>query len=262
MTSGPADLEKTIIGSMFAANAVNWFLTGILVRQMVTGVSILETAHWITLTVYSWHYAVENLEIRDQVEASLGIHWSAGVLVILTGIVSLMVESFYISQIWMLAKDRLIFPLTVLIGMVSLIQSITAVTAGSLFLKGAAKVEGQIIAMQPLFQIWLDGSFVANTLIVLSLSWVLYRAKRRAIQFQNTVILLNQVIWNVIKTRSLTSISLAVAVALFAIFPNPVYYIAAVGSLQKLYAIGLLASLNGRRRQITMEVQGSSIHFA
>ncbi|KAF5366595.1 hypothetical protein D9758_008956 [Tetrapyrgos nigripes] len=250
----PPDFVATSGGPLFVTNAINWLFMGILIQQvfnyqknfpndmsyiklLVAVLFALEIVHWIIVTMDTWYYLIE---ISGHPEGFFIVPWEAAAIVILTGIVSLIVQSFYIVQIWWISRERFVLPIVALIGLISLGQSVMALAGGSRVLKVRTL---ETVAENRSF---FPGSFVADTLIALTMSWILYMNKKW-VWFRKTETLLNRLILNTIRTGCLTSIIAGVTLALFDIFPNLTYYGTPANCLQKLYTLSLVANINGRQ---------------
>ncbi|KAE9389672.1 hypothetical protein BT96DRAFT_1024963 [Gymnopus androsaceus JB14] len=212
----------------------------ILLKCFVTVLFIAEVLHWILVTMDAWYYLVK---IWGDFEGFFDLPWQAPVIVLLTGLVSFSVQIFYVYRIWMLGHTKIIRTVAIIISLISLMQCISAGTASGLALKGGT--EEAVANLHTEFQLWLIGSFAADTLIALCMIWILLNAKRQ-VSFTRTENVLNKVMLNVIKTGTVTSIIAATTLALFVKFPHVNYYGAPANFLEKVYTISLLANLNSR----------------
>ncbi|KAE9384605.1 hypothetical protein BT96DRAFT_644172 [Gymnopus androsaceus JB14] len=253
----PSNVIAAAAGPLFVALAVTWLFMGIITMQFysyyqnypndktllkyfVSALFIVEVFHWILVTMDAWYYLVE---IWGNFEGFFDLPWVAPVIVLLTGIVSFSVQIFYVYRIWMLGHTKIIRTVAITISLISLTQCISAGTASGLTLKGGT--EADVANLHIEFQLWLIGSFAADTLIALCMIWILINA-RRQVAFTRTENILNKIMLNVIKTGTMTSIIAAITLALFVKFPHVNYYGAPANFLEKLYTISLLANLNSR----------------
>ncbi|KAF7331085.1 hypothetical protein MVEN_02448800 [Mycena venus] len=256
-------------GPLLVGALVTWLLMGIYMKQayfyfltyndrgfirgLVIVVTILEFVQWILSTMDSWYYLVT---IWGNFGGFFIIPWEAAALVLLCGISSMIVQSFYAWQIWTLGHSRFFNIAAILIEGVSLMQGFTAIAAAAFVLVNPT--EGEVARRHVFFSTWLIGSFVTDTLISLCMLYILFRAKNTT-PWKKSKVMFNKLIVNTVNTGSATSVVAAVTLALFNIFPNVNYYGTPSNFLQKLYAISLLASLNSRRRSGSddIDVDGS-----
>ncbi|KAJ6452407.1 hypothetical protein C8R45DRAFT_1193790 [Mycena sanguinolenta] len=200
---------------------------------------------------------------------SLGLEWLA--LPIMSGLVSLIGQSFYAYRVYILSKSR---RTPAFIFAVALISSIGAFVHGSdshygKFSNGAMK-SGSILInyaqstpspsgltrrytdLQA--QVWLIGSALSD---ITSTTCLAYYLSKNNIGFRSTRAWFHRLIRLTIQTGSLTAFMALVHLTLFFAFPSKPYFFTAAAVQSKLYANTVLGVLNSR-----LQIVGGRGHTA
>ncbi|KAJ7151719.1 hypothetical protein C8R46DRAFT_491289 [Mycena filopes] len=248
----------SIVGPMLIGALISWLLMGIYtmqahtyfmcyhdkiwIRTLVINISLLEITQWIISTVNAWYY----LKNWGDLAQYLIIPWSANALVVLCGIASIGVQSFYAWRIWMISYDVWLLRIAaILIETLSLMQGCSAIAGAALLSQTPTEAE---IALHPhFFDVWLIGSLTTDTLISFCMLWILFQARNRT-HWETSKLMFNKLIVNTVKTGSATTIVAAVTLVLFDLFRDHNYYGTTFIFLQKMYSISLLVNLNARQR--------------
>ncbi|KAJ7605246.1 hypothetical protein DFH06DRAFT_1253022 [Mycena polygramma] len=268
---GPRPTSEDIAsatGPLLIGVLITWYLMGIytmqaycyfmhyndsiFVRGLVITVSVLELAQWIISTSDAWYYLVRSW---GNISEYLSVPWEAITLVLLCGISSMIVQSFYAWRIWRIAYDT--WPLrlvAILVEGLSLMQGSSAIAAAALLFRNPTNHE--IARRRQFFDVWLIGSLVTDTLISLCMLWILLKARNNTPR-PSSKIMFDKLIVNTVKTGSATTIIAAATLILFDGFPDRIYYGTTFNFLQKLYAISLLANLNARQRSSDSSAEAS-----
>ncbi|KAF7377109.1 hypothetical protein MSAN_00129900 [Mycena sanguinolenta] len=168
---------------------------------------------------------------------SLGLEWVA--LPIMSGLVSLIGQSFYAYRVHVLSKS---WWLPAFIIAVALISSVGA------FVHGAdSHCEHGLRLVSPgniqICQLWLLGSALSD---ITSTTCLAYYLSKNNIGFHSTRAWFHRLIRLTIQTGSLTALMALVHLTLFFAFPGKPYFFTAAAVQSKLYANTVLAVLNSR----------------
>ncbi|EEB93699.1 hypothetical protein MPER_07609, partial [Moniliophthora perniciosa FA553] len=170
-------------------------------------------------TQLAWHYAVD---IWNSLQDLNGIiPWTAAVIPIVGGFVSVGVQFFYAWRIWSLGKNKTMKGLACLISLISLTQGISALVAG--FMGAPHTTQDTLLRLHPAFYVLLTGSFVCDILITACMFWILYTAKSQT-SFSQSHAIINRLISNTIQTGAVTVVISAVDLALFIRFTDSTYH--------------------------------------
>ncbi|KAJ7037359.1 hypothetical protein C8F04DRAFT_409725 [Mycena alexandri] len=260
-----ADIASAV-GPLLLGTLISWLLMGIYtmqahayfmryadkfwIRSLVITISFLEIAQWIILTADAWYYLVTNW---GNLAVYFIIPWPALVLVVLCGISSMIVQSFYAWRIWMISYDAWLLRIAAfVIEGLSLMQGCSAITGAVLVFQ--RPTEAEIARRHRFFDAWLIGNLATDSLISFCMLWILFKA-RNSTHWQNSKLMFDKLIVNTVKTGSATTIIAALTLILFDLFRDRNYYGTTFNFLQKLYSISLLANLNARQKSGTSRVE-------
>ncbi|KZV70520.1 hypothetical protein PENSPDRAFT_685375 [Peniophora sp. CONT] len=219
----------------------------------------LETAQAILATQLLWR---DTILVWGDVSSLNIIHWTATMVPIFDGTMTLIVQVFYAWRIWILTHTRTIRILACLVVVasmtiylspdprligrfqLSLTQFGAAIPASVLILvaRGYPSVPPSVGAC---VEIWLVGSFTGDLVIAGCMIYVLFRARSRTLWDQSQA-LYDRLIVNVVQTGLLTTIVAAATLALWKGWFSKAYYTGAGMILGKVYSNSLLSTLNGR----------------
>ncbi|TFK71470.1 hypothetical protein BDN72DRAFT_793842 [Pluteus cervinus] len=255
LTSIPPGIGKLagppILGHMF-----NWGLYGMLCIQVyiyylsfpkdpllpkliVYFSLILETLQVILnahdlFVVFGLGYG--NLEVLND------IHFAWLAIPILSGIISVTVQTFYAYRITVLSNGKLAKAISALIVAVAIMQFAGAIATG---------VKTKSIGLFSQLQdntftpgtIWLAGSAFCDVLIAISMTTYLWNSKTG---FNATKVLLTRLVRLTIETGAITATFAIVEISLFLAFPSDNYHLAPALCLSKMYSNTLMVVLNSR----------------
>ncbi|KAJ7291757.1 hypothetical protein C8J57DRAFT_1588366 [Mycena rebaudengoi] len=243
------------VGPIFIANILNWLFMGTLVMQvygyyqnfpkdrlaiklLVYTLFILDVAQTGLTTHHGWWFIVTiwgNPHIFDF------IIWSAGMIpFFFAGVVQI----FYAWRIWTLSANKFMRGMAILIVLIALLQSFTAMVTGIVILQNP--VQSNLIRLHPQFSIWLTGSLVADVLITACMLYVLNQAKNRT-NWSASETMLSKLINQVVQSGSVTVICAAVDLGFFVGQPTTNSHFVPAYMLGKLYTNTLMLTLNLRR---------------
>ncbi|KAI0049155.1 hypothetical protein FA95DRAFT_1604686 [Auriscalpium vulgare] len=272
--SGPLpELDaSSIIGPIFVGNTLDWLLLGTLILQVYTYyfnfpndtlrlrllvlvllcLDIVQTAFG---THMAWFYMVKTWSNPAQIGASV---WSEAMNPVMCSII----QTFYAWRIWTLRKSVLTRCLTVVIVLIALSQSLTA-TISSVLIQinsdtkqvcdstGCENIKSWIqtvLRLQPEYELWLAGSFVADILISGCMVWILYTEKRDFTVTTRIESIINKLMINAIQTGLVTVACAGVELSLFVTVGKAGNYpLIPAYILGKLYSNSLLVTLNARK---------------
>ncbi|KAJ7449290.1 hypothetical protein FB451DRAFT_1288030 [Mycena latifolia] len=247
----------SIVGPIFIGNIINWMLLGTLITQMYTyhqkfakdrifitilvyTVFGLDVAQTIMLTDHGWWFIIN---IWGKPEEFDFVPWSACMIVFMCGLVAGIVQLFYAWRIWALARTKVIIAIAILIVLMALTQSISAmVTAILLLLDPNQKA---VLRLHPGFTIWLSGSLATDVFITTCMTYILYTAKMKT-AWADSETLLGRMVRITVQTGLATVVTACIDLFLFVHFTNNDFHLVPAYVLGKLYSNSLLLSLNLR----------------
>ncbi|KII90158.1 hypothetical protein PLICRDRAFT_174939 [Plicaturopsis crispa FD-325 SS-3] len=256
MSSLPADL-KPLTGPFFIGAILNWLFLGCLtvqvyiyslsnkhdragVKSLVYSVYIIDVAQTVVTTHASWETLVAKW---GNPEVLVLQPWSVCALPIFGAIVSCMVQLFFAWRIWKLQRSMIMRLICVVIVLIALMQSISAIVGSirfALILNG-----GKIHSLFLGFAIWLGGSFLCDILITLSMMHILREARAQS-AFSSTDTVVTKLIVLTVQTGLVTAVTAGVDLILFLVCKNNYIYDAPAFIIGKIYSNVLLATLNAR----------------
>ncbi|KAF7324430.1 hypothetical protein MSAN_02519100 [Mycena sanguinolenta] len=252
----------TVVGPVYIANILNWLFMGTLIMQLYTYnqlfptdrpvlrilvyfVFLVDVVQTISLTIHGWYFAVTTWGRPALWEI---LPWTAAMIPIPCGLISMAVQIFYSWRIWILTSNQFFHGVAILIVVLSLMQGFAAIVPGVLLLY--PPTQENLIRLHPGFSAWLAGSFAVDTLITATMTYI---AKN----------LLTKIIHRTIQTGAASVIIAAVDLAMFVRFPDANYHVVPAYILGKVYTNSLLLNLNLRHPtappRLKAEVEGSEI---
>ncbi|TFK61045.1 hypothetical protein BDN72DRAFT_965395 [Pluteus cervinus] len=170
------------------------------------------------------------------------VHFAWLAIPILSGIVSVTVQTFYAYRIIVLSNGKLAKVIAASIVAVAIMQFAGAIATGVKTKRVGLFSELQDNTFTPC-SIWLAGSAFCDVLIAVSMTAYLWNSKTG---FNATKVLLTKLIRLTIETGASTATFAIIDLSLFLAFPNNNYYMAPALCLSKLYSNTLMAVLNSR----------------
>ncbi|KAJ7464466.1 hypothetical protein FB451DRAFT_1263586 [Mycena latifolia] len=248
---------STVVGPVFIANILNWMFLGTLTMQLYTyyqlfptdrlvprilvySLFLVDVAQTVMLTSHGWYFMVTTWGDPSKFDI---LPWTAAMIPIPSGIISTTVQIFYSWRIWILASNRFLRAMSILIVVIALMQGFAAIIPGSLLLH--PPTQENLIHLHPAFSVWLSGSFVVDTLITVCMTYILFQAKTSTI-CAPTETILTKLIHRVIQTGAASAICAAVDLAMFVGFPSTNFHVVPAYILGKLYTNSLMLTLNLR----------------
>ncbi|PBK85824.1 hypothetical protein ARMGADRAFT_1017632 [Armillaria gallica] len=207
-------------------------------RLYVWFMFLLELIFTIFTTIAAWDQYGPGW---GDVDSLMFIDWSWEPLAQLNGIISAMVQSFYVWRIYNLTKNIWV---SLIIEVVAIVQCVFAWYIGFSVTVHGRGVE-KLLAVSPEVSVWLAGSASCDVMITSTIVFVLYRASSRS-DFSQTTSAVTKIIRFTVETGLLTA---AAAVAeLILWLTQSEYNVHFIGFLVlgKLYSNTLVATLNSR----------------
>ncbi|KAJ7210024.1 hypothetical protein GGX14DRAFT_451282 [Mycena pura] len=265
------------VGPIFIANILNWMFMGTLVMQLYTyyqnypsdriavrilvyTLFILDFAQTIMLTHHGWWCIVTSWG-TSQVFSVLV--WSAAMIPFMCGLIAGIVQVFYAFRIWRLAPNKFIRSVAILIVVLALTQSMTAMVTGIVLLHPPDV--NNLIRLHPEFSTWLGTSLADDILITACMTYILAKAKKDT-SWSASETLLASLINRVITTGAATAVCAAVDLGMFLGYPTTNYHVVPAYILGKFYTNSLMLTLNLRRPHVAKDNSDSlpmdSVKFA
>ncbi|KAL6299838.1 hypothetical protein BKA93DRAFT_571695 [Sparassis latifolia] len=204
-----------------------------LIHATVWVLLIFDTGH-ITL---AWHMMYHWLILNFNNPDALGIVvWSLNITVILTGLITLIVQGFYARRVFILSDRNWFLTITIIIlAIVRLVVGIVnAVKFFELkYIDLFPKVCGPIVGLS------LGAGTAADVLITASLVYLLRGHKTG---FNSTDTVVDRIVFYTVNTGLLTSVVGVVVIITFVSIPHDMIYFSIYLTLSKLYINALLAT--------------------
>ncbi|KAJ7182488.1 hypothetical protein C8R43DRAFT_6088 [Mycena crocata] len=248
----------TAVGPVFIANILNWMLMGTLIMQVYTyyqkfrtdrmfirilvyALLVVDITQTIMLTHHGWWALVAIWGRPDQLDV---LTWSAAMMPLMCGIVSIMVQFFYAWRIWTLTKNKYVHGVAVLIMLGSLTQGLGAIIGA--IVSRENPTQSTLIKMHSEFEVWWGGSLATDALITICMTYVLSQHKSRT-TWKRSETMLTTLINRVVQTGAITVLCASVGVGLYLRFEHTTYHFVPAYILGKLYTNSLMLTLNLRR---------------
>ncbi|KAJ7826196.1 hypothetical protein B0H14DRAFT_2595967 [Mycena olivaceomarginata] len=210
--------------------------------------------------------------------------WSAAMIPFMCGLIAGIVQIFYAFRIWRLAPNKFIRSVAIVIVVLALTQSMTAMVTGIVMLHPPDV--NNLIRLHPEFSTWLGTSLADDILITVCMTYIVREIPHPAIAlFDHTIsvmpqlakakkktswsgseTLLTSLINRVITTGAATAVCAAVDLGMFLGYPTTNYHVVPAYILGKFYTNSLMLTLNLRRPHAAKDNSDSlpmnSIKFA
>ncbi|KAF7297881.1 hypothetical protein HMN09_01008900 [Mycena chlorophos] len=251
----PVQLLNDTLGALEIGVLVSYLLLGIVTSQMYVYYNRFpEDAVWLRATVaFVWlvettqaalvGYGLYFLSVLDYGDRLGALSRTSPVLngaFILTGLITVLVELFFIHRIWLLSKQFLI-PIVLVILVIVYIMGILSFSVAGFKLSTWAEAEAQWgwdIEATAIVSVVLD---MGITVALVSIFW-----KSRARGVQKTANMVDKLIAWAIETGVLTSLCSVLILAMYEVKPSSFIWLAVFVVKSRLYSNSLLASLNSR----------------
>ncbi|KAK0200230.1 hypothetical protein DFS33DRAFT_1387438 [Desarmillaria ectypa] len=206
-------------------------------KVMVVIVFLLDTVQQVFVT----HTLYEYLVVHYYDPTNLGVvEWSLLAQVAPSGIIALLVQSFFTYRVYILSRKNI--PITLFLG--SLVLGEFGVTV-AYFVRGwSVKLVAEIPSKLTVLSRSMNAVGAAGDMcITISLIYLLQRSKSG---FRRTDAMMNQLILFSLNSGLLTSICAITSLVLVLVYPNNFLYITFYILLGRLYTNSFLATLNAR----------------
>ncbi|KAH9922716.1 uncharacterized protein B0H18DRAFT_1016612 [Fomitopsis serialis] len=246
-------------GPELVGSLLNYGLQGVLIAQVyiyhvcfpndplslkafVYGICIFELVQTALCSVDSFHVYVWGY--GDQVDNLLSFYNGWFTICVMAGLVSAAVQSFFAWRILMMSRYRW---LCAFIVTISLTQMSAAIVSG-VKMKALTTDEDEAVII-PYIDTWLAGSALTDSVIAISMTLLLTRAKtgiRRSDAIIDRLIALG------IETGTFTAVVAILDLLFFTIKPRTYLHSTPVLVLSKLYSNTLLINFNNRARTASL----------
>ncbi|KAF8477884.1 hypothetical protein JB92DRAFT_3102430 [Gautieria morchelliformis] len=264
----PPVAYTVILGPMLLGHLFEWGLFGILglqtylyflwfprdryhVKWLVAILFGLDTLKTAVCAYNTWTMLVSGWGDTDVL---LTTPWSLCLAVILTGIISSIVQLFFAHRAWMIGKS---------VAVTSIIVAISLTQCASAF-EGAVQVwvsqpdDSQLLPKFRAFALWLSSSVACDVVIATSMVYFLVRMKPKS-SLQTADALVTRLINISVQSGTLTAVCAGVDLILFLTFRSNNLHDLAFFMLSKLCSNTLLANLNARRSlHVTENIEAPS----
>ncbi|KAJ6490942.1 hypothetical protein C8R45DRAFT_1096481 [Mycena sanguinolenta] len=264
--------DATVVGPVYIANILNWLFMGTLIMQFYTYIQLFPTdktvlrilvyslflvdvAQTVSLTMHGWYFAVTTWGQPAMWDI---LPWTAAMIPIPCGIISMTVQIFYSWRIWILTSNQFLHGVAILIAVLAVVQGFAAIIPGVMLLY--PPTQENLIRLHPGFSVWLTGSFVVDTLITATMTYI---ATKTSSLSGTTETLLTKIIHRTIQTGAASAVCAAIDLAMFVGFPSANYHVVPAYILGKVYTNSLLLTLNLRHPTVSRtktEVESAEMH--
>jgi len=252
----PLDIEE-IAAPMMLGVLWNWTLYGVLVVQvyvynynfpgdrtllklLVYSVFLVETLQTALTGADLYYWFVSGFGNLDHLASP---YLSALDVPIISSVISLTVQLFFVYRIWVLSGRSSWF-LCLIICLCSAVVAVTSFSAGvytRVLNKFASNQTLKILTLT-----WLSGNALSDTLIAGSMLFYLGRRRREGSDYFSDNDALSRVVRLTVETNILTTTVGIVSLLMVAVFPGKTWFTCPIAILGKLYSNTLLVSLNNR----------------
>ncbi|KAI5116625.1 hypothetical protein M0805_009611 [Coniferiporia weirii] len=162
------------------------------------------------------------------------------VMVLMSAIVCLLVQSFLVHRVWTLSQKNVM-----LTGVLSLLVIVGFITTATYFGKGVQLTSFvDVVSIDWLSKLTNSLAAATDAIIAFVLIFLLHRARTG---FQKSETMINRLILFTINTGLLTSLCAVLTVVFVSVYPNNYVYITVYFCVSRLYTNCLLATLNSRK---------------
>ncbi|KAF8908252.1 hypothetical protein CPB85DRAFT_794987 [Mucidula mucida] len=249
----PADIAE-LTGPLIIGHLFNWGLLGALcIQAYIYYLAFPHDPIWPTKVLSSCVFILEVaqtcLNTRDAFRNfgafwgdmlnldDIGTYWLG--VPVMAGIVSGIVQFFYAWRIWVLTK-RYWIPSVIVV--LSLTQSVSAFVAGN-----AARQINHFSELQAetyvVTSVWLAGTALCDTVIAMSMTWTLLRA-RTGVNTTDAVVF--RIVRLSIETGTLCAIFAVLDLIFYVVFMHNNFHLVPSIALTKMYSNSFFAVLNSR----------------
>ncbi|KAI0262806.1 hypothetical protein BC834DRAFT_375863 [Gloeopeniophorella convolvens] len=257
-TDGIPDGVLSLVGPILVGSILSWCLYGLLIMQLyvyylafprdtlwvkliVYGLFILDSAQSVIITDVAWSILCAGWGKPD---ALVKTSWGFAMTPLIDALISTWVQVFFAWRVWILGRRFVWKSLTVFIVLLALSMGSLGVAAGIKY-AGINDVR-RINEIYPMICTWLGGSVLADSLIALSMVYLLWRAKRQARWSDKTGRKLTKLIRSTVETGVLSAAVAVLDLSFFLSSNRNNIHITFAFVISKLYSNALMASLNSR----------------
>ncbi|KAI0701744.1 hypothetical protein C8Q76DRAFT_240633 [Earliella scabrosa] len=208
-----------------------------LLKALVAILWVLDTLHIVLISHTVYEYAVTHFGNPVELQKPT---WSVVVHIVVTGVSDGIIRGIFSYRIWILSnRNRSLF----------FVNACAACVVAGSNLAMTVKCFGisyyqELDDFSWLFYFNLAGGVISDTLIAVSMCWVLATRTSPSMAVNTTV---RKLIMYSINTGALTALCTFATLVVFAVAPHTFIFIAIFFALAKLFLNALLASLNARK---------------
>ncbi|KAF8804054.1 hypothetical protein BYT27DRAFT_7194774 [Phlegmacium glaucopus] len=242
-----------LVGPLLAGSLLSYMLFGISIVQLylynlrfsgdklliqitVYMVFVLDIFQSVSVWALAWHALCSGW---GRMVALTFPGWTFSSVPAVTGIIAAWVQIFYAWRIHMMVNWIFIPSVIVVIALAQAAAALS-IAIGFIPLKSILLLH----TMFPRTIVWLGGAALTDVIISVSMVYVLYSAKKRALG--RTEKILNRLIRSTVETGVVTSLCAILELGFFLGIPNTNIHVIFALMLSKLYSNALMTSLNSR----------------
>jgi len=258
--TSPGDL-RTTLGAVFFGFSVGAILFGITIRQayqyyatpsndskarkLIIGlVCLLDTLHLVCSMYLTYSFIIEMLGVSH---AALNVLWALKALGSVQTIMIVLVQGFYLSQIWRLSGNLLLartFSLAIQIFVV--VVALFAFAVAIIFFTQLQKIDvvhSFSSGFEYMVYLGFGSTALVDCAIAAAMCLLLHRSSVGTIKCETV---LESLIQYFVGSGLLTSFAAIMGIVLYVAQPNTLLYLGVEFSVARLYANSLLAMSNAR----------------
>ncbi|PIL27201.1 hypothetical protein GSI_10345 [Ganoderma sinense ZZ0214-1] len=252
-----AEATLLLIGPIYIGPLLAWMLFGVSIVQLyiyhtsfsrdplsiqiaVYGIFFLDVFQSVVVAAVGWQVLVAGWGRPVNIEFP---GWSFAATPFLSGVISASVQLFYAWRIYRLGKWRII---PAAIGLTGLASALGAIIFAIMFMFKKDLNSFHEPAMYSLCILWLGVGAFTDVVIMLSMFFLLYSAKRQSFTFQRSEFIVNRLMRLTVETGLACAITASLELAFFLGLPATGLHLAFATILSKVYSNTFMTSLNSR----------------
>ncbi|KAH9933145.1 uncharacterized protein BXZ73DRAFT_101112 [Epithele typhae] len=246
-----------LIGPMLIGGFLSWMLFGVSAVQLyIYHVSFPQERPLIWASVYIIFILdlVQSVVVSGQTWDALVAGWGRPVnlefpgwsitgLPLVSSIIALWVQTFFAWRILRLSRSKWI-PFVILITGLAQAAGAWVIGISFIWLKNIDSLHSPTLNASNI--IWLGGSAFTDVIIMLSMLYLLYSAKRKVVRFQRSKLMIRRLVRLTVETGCACALAAVLELTFFLALPNTNIHIAFGAILAKVYSNTLMTSLNSR----------------
>ncbi|KAI0819007.1 hypothetical protein BC629DRAFT_690805 [Irpex lacteus] len=208
------------------------------VKVLVLAVWFLDVLHSAFVCATVWYYLVTGL---GNISALSRVHWSVGVTITITGVITFVIHCFFAYRVWTLSRRNIW--ITSVIVILSFLRTLSAFGTVIQLSRLHTWAHFHEVAAWS-FTTGLVISACVDLLIAIS---IVYYLKKNRTGFERMDYIIDTIMVYTVENGMLTSLSVVASFICWLTMPHNFIFLALHFVITKMYANSLLATLNARK---------------